>query len=161
MPRPESTDAVYTSNPDAKEEHFFKKNLGPDEVIMLTNPNQIMRDNVFLQRLGLLLTPYTSASRSPYVVETYHVCHHLGRKDETVMNGLVVYKSPVMGGFYICLGYVPTGYRNRDGKAPIFETNPINISSGCTLKMGSTAEKKYLESVRGVPEYHKVPNGFG
>lgn len=161
MPSPDATDYIFASEQAAKEEFFFRKKLGPDEVLWLPNPNDITASSAYLQRLGIYLTGISYASKSPFVVETYYTCHGMNTTRPVVTRGTVGYKSQLEDGLYLYISYDPENFDKGNGLKPIFTNEPMNFSSVVSVRMGSRMEKQYLALVKKQPEYHIVPNAFG
>lgn len=160
MPSPEITQRVFVSDARAKEKFFFGKIIDADEVLSLPNPNDVTSNPDYLQRLGIYLTPIARASSSPFVVETYYVCHGLDTANPVVMRGCVTYKSQNENGLYLVIGYNPISYVDGDGLNPVFLDNPVMFSDAVTIRMGSEVEKRYLDSIKKQPKYHRVSNLF-
>lgn len=161
MPILEITDRVYVSDARAKEEFFFGKIIDANEVLSLPNPSDITSNPDYLQRLGIYLTPIARASSSPFVVETYYVCHGLDTANPVVVRGCVTYKSQNENGLYLVIGYNPISYADEDGLNPVFLDDPVMFSDAVSIRMGSEVEKRYLDYIKKQPKYHRVPNAFG
>lgn len=158
-PLPETNQAIYSSKLEAYT-MFCTRPLGDSDNLLLASPDAFQTQEARTD-LGIDIIPVNSvgSDQSAHnIVESYYVCHHIGKKDEIVRNAVVVYRSKVPG-VYVQLRYSPETY--DESRQPIFTNDPEDFDGGRCVKLGVNSEKEYLQSIDGCMPLYRIGNLLG